>query len=147
MIRNSIYREALERVVPEIVIDDGNVLVTGATGLIGSCIIDLLMLSNEHGRQFEVYALGRSKENLAARFEAFKQSEHLHFVEQDILKPLDRGISYNYIIHGASNADPSNYAHYPAETMLINLEGTKNVLNYCKDYRKTKALFMSSFDD
>ena len=56
MIRNSIYREALERVIPEVAIKDGKVLVTGATGLIGSCIIDLLMLSNEHGRQFEVYA-------------------------------------------------------------------------------------------
>ena len=146
MIRNTIYREALERVVPEVVINDGKVLITGATGLIGSCIIDLLMLSNEHGRQFEVYALGRSKEKLSARFDAFKQSKHLHFVEQDIMKPLDSVFSYDYIIHGASNADPRNYALYPAETMLINIEGAKNVLNYCKDNRNTKALLMSTFE-
>lgn len=146
MIRNTIYREALERVVPEVVIEDGNVLVTGATGLIGSCIIDLLMLSNEHGRRFEVYALGRSKEKLTARFEAFKQSERLHFVEQDIMKPLDSSISYDYIIHGASNADPRNYALYPAETMLINLEGAKNVLNYCRENLETKVLLMSTFE-
>ena len=146
MIRNSIYREALERVVPEIVMKDGSVLVTGATGLIGSCIIDLLMLSIEHGRHFEVYALGRNKEKLSARFEAYKESDHLHFIVQDIMKPLDNSISYDYIIHGASNADPHNYALYPAETMLINLEGAKNVLNYCKENLNTKALLMSTFE-
>lgn len=146
MIRNTVYREALERVIPEIAIEDGRVLVTGASGLIGSCIIDLLLLSNEHGHSFEVYALGRNKEKLSKRFEAFKDSAHLYIIEQDIMMPLDNGIYYDYIIHGASNADPRNYALYPAETMLINLEGAKNVLNYCKENRNTKALLMSTFE-
>lgn len=146
MIRNTIYREALERAVPEVTIEDGCVLVTGATGLIGSCIIDLLMFSNERGHHFDVYALGRNKEKLSARFEAFKESDHLHFIEQDIMMPLDSSVSYDYIMHGASNADPRNYALYPAETMLINLEGAKNVLNYCKENRNTKALLMSTFE-
>lgn len=146
MVDNIIYREALKRVIPEIAISDGCVLVTGASGLIGSCIIDLLMLSNEHGRHFEVYALGRNIEKLNSRFKVFKESSNLHFIEQDIMKPLDKGISYDYIIHGASNADPRNYALYPAETMLINLEGAKNVLNYCKDHPETRTLLMSTFE-
>ena len=143
---NNIYRSALERVVPEIAIRDGKVLVTGASGLIGSCIIDLLMLANNHGRAFEVYALGRNAEKLRLRFSAFILSPQLHFVEQDICNPLDNSISYDYIIHGASNADPRNYAKYPAETMLINLEGAKNILNYCKEHPSTKALMMSTFE-
>lgn len=146
MVDNIIYREALERVIPEIAISDGCVLVTGASGLIGSCIIDLLMLSNEHGRHFEVYALGRNKEKLYSRFKVFKESSNLHFIEQDIMTPLDKGISYDYIIHGASNADPRNYALYPAETMLINMEGAKNILNYCKEHPETRALLMSTFE-
>jgi nucleoside-diphosphate-sugar epimerase len=146
MISNNIYRQALERVIPEILINDGKVLITGASGLIGSCIIDLLMLSNEFGRHFDVYALGRNTEKLKKRFVAFLQSPHLNFVEQDICNPLDNSISYDYIIHGASNADPRNYALYPVETMLTNFDGARNVLNYCKDHHNTKVLMMSTFE-
>lgn len=146
MVENTIYREALKRVIPEIAISDGCVLVTGASGLIGSCIIDLLMLSNEFGRHFNVYALGRNKEKLSYRFKAFEESSYLHFIEQDIMTPIDKGISYDYIIHGASNADPRNYALHPAETMLINLEGAKNILNFCKAHPETRALLMSTFE-
>lgn len=146
MTNNTIYRKALERVMSEIAIEDGKVLVTGASGLIGSCIIDLLMLANDYGRHFEVYALGRNKGKLSARFKAFNNSKLLHFVEQDIMQPLDDSVNYDYIIHGASNADPRNYALYPAETMLINLEGAKNVLSYCKHHLNAKALLMSTFE-
>lgn len=146
MIENTVYRRALERVIPDITINDGSVLVTGASGLIGSCIIDLLMLSNSFGRHFEVYALGRNKQKLQERFKSFLVSDHLHFVEQDVMKPFDDSITYDYIIHGASNADPRNYALYPAETMLINIDGAKNVLNYSKGHRDTRALLMSTFE-
>ena len=146
MINNNIYRSALERVVQEISIKNCKILVTGASGLIGSCIIDLLMLANNYGRAFEVYALGRNTDKLKKRFSAFNQSAQLHYVEQDICKPLDNAFFYDYIVHGASNADPRNYALYPAETMLINLEGAKNVLDYCKEHPSTKALMMSTFE-
>jgi len=146
VIRNRIYREALERVVPEVAIDDGRVLVTGASGLIGSCIIDLLMLANDYGRQFDVYALGRSKGKLSARFKEYRELGCFHIIEQDIMHPLDNDVSYDYIIHGASNADPRNYALYPAETMLTNLEGARNILDYCKAHLETRVLLMSTFE-
>ena len=146
MIGNTIYRESLVRIIPEIAIPDGKILITGASGLIGSCIIDLLMLSNEHGRHFDVYALGRNKEKLSTRFSAFNGSKYLHFIVQDVTQPLDNSQCFDYIIHGASNADPRNYALYPVETMLINLKGAENILNYCKSHKNTKALLMSTFE-
>ena len=146
MVENKTYRDALERVIPEIGISDCKILVTGASGLIGSCLIDLLMLANNHGRHFEVYALGRSAEKLKHRFAAFADSETLHFVEQDVRQPLGRSLDFDYIVHGASNADPRNYALYPVETILINLEGAKNILEYCKEHQQTKAILLSSFE-
>lgn len=146
MIGNTVYRESLVRVIPEIAIPDGKVLVTGASGLIGSCIVDLLLLSNDFGRHFDVYALSRNAEKLKKRFAPFENSTHFHVIEQDIRKPLDNSISFDYIFHGASNADPRNYALYPVETMLINMEGATNILEYCKAHLETKVLMMSTFE-
>ena len=146
MIGNTVYRESLVRVIPEIAIPDGKGLVTGASGLIGSCIVDLLLLSNDFGRHFDVYALGRNAEKLKKRFAAFENSNNFHVIEQDIRNPLDTSISFDYIFHGSSNADPRNYALYPAETMLINVEGAANILDYCKLLPDTKVLVMSTFE-
>ena len=146
MTSNRTYREALEKVIPEIAIKDGQILVTGASGLIGSCLVDLLMLANSYGRNFNVYVLGRNKEILKNRFSAFDSSNMLHFIEQDIQFPLDENTRYDYIVHGASVADPRNYALYPAETMLINLLGARNVLNYCKSHPTTRIIMLSTFE-
>ena len=146
MVNNRIYRKSLEKVIPEIAISDGRVLVTGASGLLGSCLVDLLMLANDFGRNFEVYALGRNLEKLKKRFSAFENSSLLHLVEQDIQMPLEANTSYDYIVHSASNADPRNYALYPVETMLINLLGAKNVLNYCRYHLNTRIVMLSTFE-
>jgi len=146
MIENKIYRDALEKTVPYIAIGNGSVLVTGASGLIGSCLIDLLLCANKYGRNFEIYALGRSKYKLNARFKAFVESGNLHYIEQDIREPLDGSINYDYIIHGASNADPKSYALYPVETMLINIVGTKNILEYCRSHPQTRVILLSTFE-
>lgn len=146
MIGNVIYRKAIEKAIPKVVIKDGKVLVTGATGLIGSCLIDMLLVANEKGRHFEVYALGRNAEKLKRRFAEHKNAHTLNIIAQDVRNPLSENIHFDYIFHGASNADPRSYALYPVETMLINIEGAINVLNYCKEHPTTKVLMMSTFE-
>lgn len=146
MIENRIYKMAIERALSKVIIDDGSVLVTGASGLIGSCLIDMLLYANEKGRHFELYALGRNAEKIKTRFAEHKNVGCLHIIEQDVRTALPKGLKIDYIFHGASIADPRSYALYPAETMLINLEGGVNILNYCKEYPTTKALMMSTFE-
>ena len=53
---------------------------------------------------------------------------------------------YDYIIHCASNADPKSYAIQPVETILTNILGNKNVLDYCKEYKKCRMLLTSTFE-
>ena len=60
------YKESISALAKKIGIKNASVLVTGATGLIGTCVIDLLVaLNTECGANIKIYALGRSKERLS----------------------------------------------------------------------------------
>ena len=135
------YRESIERLVQELPIKEGTFLITGATGLIGTCIINTLVAANEKGCSFVIYALGRSKKKMVNKF-----GDTIIAIEQDICASLDDSVKYDYIIHCASNADPLSYANQPAETILTNVLGSKNVLDYCKNNVKTRLLLTSSFE-
>ena len=140
--KNPIYKNAIDAIAADIPVDEGRVLVTGASGLIGSCIVEVLLSANQlFGKKFSIYAMGRSADKLAHRFGNYSD---VHFVAQNVVDPIAiEGL--DYIVHAASNADPRSYARYPAETILTNVIGAKNVLDYCK-VTQARALLTSTFE-
>lgn len=136
------YENSIRELAKQIGLRDVSILVTGAMGLIGSCAIDVLsVLNKEFCANIKIYALGRNKNKIESRF-----GKNVIPVEQDIINPLDKKIEYDYIIHAASNADPKSYALQPVETILTNVLGNKNILDYCAGYLKTKMILTSSFE-
>lgn len=139
------YQKELYEIAADLPVRNGSILVTGASGLIGSCVVDALLTANRKlGTEYMIYALGRDNNRLKTRFPY--AGEDLKFVIQDITAPLDKGCYFDYIVHAASNADPVSYAKYPAETILTNVNGAKTVLEYCREHRKTRALLTSTFE-
>ena len=146
MIENKQYRNALLHVIDSVEAAHSSFLITGASGLIGSCLIDLIMLANENGRHNHVYAVGRSIEKLQKRFSSFVNSEYFHIIEQNICEPLDDSLHFDYIIHGASNADPVSYAKFPVETMTTNIIGSYNILEYGRKHTDCRITILSTFE-
>lgn len=136
------YKKSILEVAKDMKIQNASILVTGATGLIGSCIIDVLIEANTKlGKNIKIYALSRSYKGIVERF-----GDAVIPVIQDINFPLDGKIQFDYIIHGASNADPKSYALQPVETILTNIVGNKNVLEYCSKHLNTKMILTSTFE-
>ena len=130
--QHPLYREDLKRVleIPEIKrIKGKSFLVTGATGLIGTCLIDALMYYNRQDADIQIYAVGRSWEKAKSRFGEYEKDVHFHFVEQDVRKPLPDNLKVDVIIPLASNTHPLAYSQFPIETIDINVKGAEHALN------------------
>lgn len=99
-------------------------LITGATGMVGVMLIDVLMtLPN-----VKVIAVGRSRKRAEERLGEYFDNPSFLFVEQDVCMPFSNDLQADYIIPLASNTHPMAYSRYPVETMLINVLGAKNAL-------------------
>ncbi len=119
-----------------------NILVTGATGLIGGCFVEALMMNPK--RDYHVYASGRNEDRAKKRLGAFVNEEAFHFIRYDVLEPLKCDIHFDYIIHAASNASPSYFAQKPVEVMKSNIIGVTNLIEYGLLHGMKRFLYVSS---
>lgn len=129
--KHPLYQEDLRNILKTEGVDTlhgKSVLITGATGLIGTQLIDALMLLND----VHVYAVGRNKEKGATRFGEYFGKANFDFIEQDPSIPFADDIKVDYIIPMASMTHPLAYSKYPVETMFVNLKGAENALNLAK---------------
>lgn len=121
---------------------DANVLISGATGLIGSCLVDVLM--NRHIEGLNVYAAGRNEDRAKVRFADYRGAEGFHFLRYDVVHPLDCGINFDFIIHAASNASPNFFKNHPVEVMASNIYGTDNLLKYGMSHGMKRLMYVST---
>lgn len=137
------YQKDLQEVgIPQLeTLRNSNILVTGATGLIGSALVELLLLhANEY--QYTVFAGCRSKDKFEKRFGA--NVPNLKFFELDVTKPIQSSEHFDYIVHAASGASPNAFATDPVGVMKANLFGTTNLLDYGLGHGSKKFLYISS---
>lgn len=121
-----------------------SVLITGATGTIGSFLVDMLLRYNEtHSADITVYAAGRSTERLSRRFDGIK-TDKLVFANHDITKNIDFDFGADYIIHAAGNAYPAAFAEDPVGTVMGNIDGTYALLRYASSCGAKRLLYVSS---
>jgi nucleoside-diphosphate-sugar epimerase len=121
-----------------------SVLVTGATGTIGSFLTDTLLRYNQtHGANIRIYASGRSLKRLQKRF-APVETEQLIYVAHDVQRPISFDFSVDYIIHAAGNAHPDVFRTDPVGTIMGNVAGTYALLEYGKRHGAKRLLYVSS---
>lgn len=117
-----------------------NVLVTGATGLIGSRLVEMLLCNTD----MHVYAAGRNKERAEKIFLNLSDNTRFHFIQHDVTMPLQCDTDFHYIIHAASNGSPNFFSAKPVEVMMANINGVRNLLDYGCSHNMERFLFISS---
>lgn len=122
------------------------ILLSGASGLIGRYIIDLIMLANyKLGINCKIVGLSLNIEKAKEYFDYF-ESDLFDYIAQDICNPVNYEGKIDYVIHMASNTSPMQYAEFPIETINTNIIGCKNLLNLSCEKNVEKFIFISSFE-
>lgn len=146
---NELYMEDVRYVVnlnlPWEKLQDKSILLSGATGLIGSFLIDVLMEKNRADElNCTIYAVARNEEKAKDRFGEFFDDSHFHFIQQDVIEPFNVELDkIDYILHLASNVHPLLYATDPIGTITTNIIGLKNLLDLAVEHSSC-FLFASS---
>lgn len=110
------------------------VLITGANGLIGQSVARLFMSSG-----YNVIAAVRDIETLRKVF-----GDTMSYEKYDALRPLAVDFNVDIIIHAASPASPELFTSNPVETMLANIFGVRELLEYARRFKTKKVVYVSS---
>lgn len=135
-----------EMALPWEKLTDKTVVISGATGMIGAYLIDLIMKKNEHdGLGCKVVALGRNEAKARERLPYFERDE-FSFEECNV---TERGfapsVPADYVMHLASSTHPLQYSTDPVGTISANLDGLQNLLEYAAGCH-ARLLFASSVE-
>lgn len=149
--QNEIYEKEIEKIVNYDIewgkISSKSILITGASGLLGTVLVDAFMLRNKiYNANIRVYAISRNEAKAQERFNDYWNLELFHFIQADINKPFYVEANIDYIIHAASNTHPRLYAKDPIGSMMTNIEGTKNILDFSHKKNVARVLFLSSVE-
>lgn len=98
-------------------------LVTGASGFLGSHLVDALLAVGHTVVGVDNLSTGDLK-----NLEHLQHESRFTFLQHDICKPFDCG-RVDYIFNFASPASPPEYLRLGIETLLVGSEGTKNLLD------------------
>ena len=117
------------------------VLITGATGLIGASLVrSLLAIGN-----VKVIAFVRNREKAEKLYYGSK-TQNLEFVVGDIVDKIELKEKVDYIFHCAAVTVSKTMVEKPVETLLISIEGTKNILELAREKHCESVVYVSSME-
>ncbi len=123
-----------------------SILVTGATGLVGSQIVKaLLMMNRMYQADIVVYAFVRDRGKAEKLYDDFRD-DALVYVTGDLQRDLEIEQSIDYIVHGASPTASKFFVEHPVETLGIAIDGTRNILELARRKGCRGVVYLSSME-
>ncbi len=123
-----------------------SILVTGATGMIGSLFIKaMLYCSHKYDLKIQIIGIARNRKKVEKIFPHINLNNELKFYFQDIREPITIENNFDYILHTASITQSRTMINKPIEVLTTSFYGTENVLKLAVGTH-AKLVYLSSME-
>lgn len=124
--------------------ENQTILITGATGLIGSAVVETIKLFNETTHNpISLVLLVRNIEQAIAKL---GESKSIRYIQGSIESLPSIEADINYILHGASPTSSRDFIEKPVDVLKAGLLGSFNMLELAKAKQVKKIIFLSSLE-
>jgi UDP-glucuronate 4-epimerase len=125
------------------------ILVTGGAGFIGSHLVEKLLDQGHTVLAIDNFDPFYSKDVKERNLKSASEHKNFKFIEGDILnrqdlKDIFGANKINIVVHLAAKAGVRPSLEDPSGYYQVNVQGTLNILDMCKDYKINKLIFASS---
>lgn len=144
MVKKSVLQEDIESVIAEVDLfkrfKETTVLITGATGLIGSMLVRVFHAANEnYDLNISIFGQIRNLDKAKALFSSLLDSADVHMVTTD-------DVACDYIIHTVSPTTSKFFIEHPVETIKTSVGTTMSILEVAKKHSAT-MVYLSSMEE
>ena len=148
---NTLVKEDLEKISEGFKEDaffkNSRVLITGATGLVGSLLArSLALINRKHSLNMEIVLFVRSKEKAKEVFGELLLRNDISLYIGDVTKEPSLEKNIDYIFHTASVTASKTFVENPVNTLDVAIDGTRNILNLAKKHSAKGVVYVSSME-
>ena len=124
------------------------VLVTGATGLIGSnLVLYLIGLNDKQRANIRIVAFYRSEQKLAEVYQKLSGREDIEFVSCDVEGEILYEKNIDYVVHCAGYSGGTKmHLNAPIKVFDTGIDGTRHLLDFAVRHQCTGFLYVSTYE-